>query len=130
VSIKAEAACSFDADRGVPNSLVRMEGMSAHHMNLKAGIIAAAAVISVAITASAADASIKHATSVLPLAGTTLPDGQPVMPDANTYGCSANMQNPHYSSGAGGVIAKSRWKCDKVPVTIRFNPHFVYGYSF
>ena len=40
------------------------------------------------------------------------------------------MQNPHYSSGAGGVIEKSDWTCNDVPTTIYINyPTYVYGYN-
>lgn len=37
---------------------------------------------------------------------------------ADVNGCTANVQNPHYSSGAGGNIAKATWVCSKVPTTI------------
>jgi len=36
-------------------------------------------------------------------------------------GCSASVQNPHYSSGAGGNIAKATWSCSRVPTTINIS---------
>ena len=33
-------------------------------------------------------------------------------------GCSANLQTPHYSTGAGGVIAKANYSCTYVPSTV------------
>jgi len=35
--------------------------------------------------------------------------------------CSLNIQNPHYSDGAGGVISKGTWKCAVVPTDIHFS---------
>ncbi len=32
--------------------------------------------------------------------------------------CSATIDNPHYSSGGHGVVAKAHWKCAIVPTTI------------
>lgn len=40
-------------------------------------------------------------------------------------GCSAAIDNPHNSSGAGGVIAKGRWECNDTPTTIFLN--FTHG---
>jgi hypothetical protein len=34
---------------------------------------------------------------------------------------SANLQTPHYSTGAGGVIAKANWSCTYVPTTVFLN---------
>lgn len=41
-------------------------------------------------------------------------------PGASTdkNGCSANVQTPHLSSGAGGVIGKANYTCTDVPSTI------------
>jgi hypothetical protein len=36
-------------------------------------------------------------------------------------GCTASVQNPHYSSGAGGNIAKATWACSRVPTTINIS---------
>lgn len=32
--------------------------------------------------------------------------------------CSANINNPHFSSGAGGAIVKGQWSCLDAPTTI------------
>lgn len=32
--------------------------------------------------------------------------------------CSVNMQTPHFSTGANGVISKATWKCTQFPSTI------------
>lgn len=32
--------------------------------------------------------------------------------------CSANINNPHFSSGAGGAIVKGQWSCLDTPTTI------------
>jgi len=37
---------------------------------------------------------------------------------AETNACSANLQTPHYSSGAGGIISKGTWQCTDVPTTV------------
>jgi hypothetical protein len=39
-------------------------------------------------------------------------------PDADQNGCTGTINSPHYSSGAGGVIAKGRWSCTDVPSTV------------
>jgi hypothetical protein len=40
------------------------------------------------------------------------------VPAASAGGCSARIDNPHYSASAGGTLAKGHWKCDLVPTTI------------
>ena len=68
--------------------------------------------------------------AVEPTAETTTLSGVPVTPDTDPNGCSITMQNPHYSSGAGGVIEKADWTCGDVPTTIYINyPNYVYGYN-
>src|SRR5215470_13742380 len=37
---------------------------------------------------------------------------------ADRNGCSATIDTPHVSTGAGGVIAKGRWQCTSVPTTV------------
>jgi hypothetical protein len=37
---------------------------------------------------------------------------------ADRNGCSNTIDNPHYSSGALGVIAKGHWSCTVAPATI------------
>jgi len=32
--------------------------------------------------------------------------------------CTARVQDPHFSSGAGGIIVKADWRCGRVPTTI------------
>jgi hypothetical protein len=41
-------------------------------------------------------------------------------PLASAGGCSARIDNPHYSSGAGETIAKGNWQCELVPTGIAF----------
>jgi len=47
---------------------------------------------------------------------------------ADINGCSANVQNPHWSNGAGGHISKANWSCTRVPTLISLDPIGGYGY--
>jgi hypothetical protein len=35
--------------------------------------------------------------------------------------CTANINNPHFSTGANGVIVKGQWSCIDVPTTINLS---------
>jgi hypothetical protein len=37
---------------------------------------------------------------------------------ADQNGCQASIDNPHYSGGAAGIIAKGNWLCSVAPATI------------
>lgn len=37
---------------------------------------------------------------------------------AGSNGCTTEVDNPHFSSGAPGIIAKAYWTCEEVPTTI------------
>jgi len=39
---------------------------------------------------------------------------------AELNGCSANIQNPHFSASHGGIDVTGVWQCNEVPTTIEF----------
>lgn len=42
---------------------------------------------------------------------------------AETNSCGVSIQNPHSSSGAGGIIVKGTWTCADVPTIIYIYPN-------
>ena len=70
----------------------------------------------------------KSALAVLcALAATSIVLVFPATSGAELNSCSVtSMQTPHYSTGAGGVIAKATWACSFVPTTIRLYPYALY----
>lgn len=49
--------------------------------------------------------------SVSPLFAQTTPGGKDLDPIGPMATCTVGVQNPHFSSGANGVIAKPYWSC-------------------
>lgn len=92
---------------------------------------AAIALASVSLVASPAfGQSSTSETSILPVGGTFTMSGVPVTPAADANGCGVTMQNPHYSTGAAGIIEKANWTCQDVPTTVYINyPNYVAGYD-
>jgi hypothetical protein len=45
----------------------------------------------------------------------------PAFARSDINGCAATINNPHFSDGVGGIIAKGRYECTDVPSTIHIN---------
>lgn len=48
-------------------------------------------------------------------------NASPALARSSVNGCNVTIDNPHFSSGAGGIIAKGRFSCTDVPSTIHIN---------
>jgi hypothetical protein len=59
------------------------------------------------------------------LSGVVAPVFADAPPAQAAVNCTASIDNPHYSTGAGGVIAKGNWKCALVPSDIEFTGGFI-----
>jgi hypothetical protein len=78
----------------------------------------------VRLLACAAAASVALALLVLGTGTASAASASSTLQAGNAGGCQAYIETPHFSDGAGGVIAKGHWKCKLVPTAIELPFNF------